>query len=547
MKKRLLLLLVSLGICTNALASTDLIAVFRQALFSDPTYQQAIAQTLATQENVPISRSVLLPSMIVTAQPSLTKTHNTGVNTAFSAAADNIRMLNMQLAVTQTVFNYAQFSALCGACAGAKQAAATLNAAVQNLMLRTAQAYFSILQDEDNLTYTKANKDAFYKQLDQIRQQYKVGLKTITDVYTAQAAYDSASATYIAAQTILANDRENLRAITGVYYSNLSKLSETFPLTSPRPTSMEAWVNVAERQNWAIKASQFGVQAACENIKQQFAGHFPTLNAQGSYNVDLTRNTTTTLISDAGTSKNRSATVALNLNLPIFQGGLVVSQTNQARYNYQLALQQLEFTVRSTVNTARQSYLNVNSGILKIQADKQAIKSAVSSLEGLREGYLVGTQTLVDVLNQQRQVYLSQLEYARDRYAYVNNLLALKNAAGTLSVDDLQAINTWLISGTLIQENNPDTTYESEGMEDTFTESKNQSHKKHIKSITKEHSAKHQSKTKTTAHAKKKAVKTAAAHPVKKKAEKHVSTAVAKHPKKEPVTASAIMPVKAKT
>ena len=33
---------------------------------------------------------------------------------------------------------------------------------------------------------------------------------------------------------------------------------------------------------------------------------------------------------------------------------------------------------------------------------------------------------------------------SHDRYAYVDNLIALKAAAGTLSVNDLQAINIWL-------------------------------------------------------------------------------------------------------
>src|SRR4029077_20223180 len=122
---------------------------------------------------------------------------------------------NMTLNVSQTVFDFGQFSGLASAFALSRGADATLNAATQSLMLRVSQAYFNILKDQDNLIYIRSTRTAFAKQLDQVTQQYRVGLKTITDVYTARASYETSVANYIAAEATLATDRENLRAITG--------------------------------------------------------------------------------------------------------------------------------------------------------------------------------------------------------------------------------------------------------------------------------------------------------------------------------------------
>ena len=450
MKRKILALAVLSGFFSAANA-TDLLEVYQQALSSDPIYQQALSQRLFTKEGVPISAAALLPNVSLAVVPSITRTANSGAQTAGIAALtprnNTARAYTVTLTATQTIFNYTQFTTVAGAVALSKGADAILNAALQDLMIRVSTAYFAVLNDEDNLSYTEASKVAYAEQLDQVKQQYNVGLKTITDVYTAQAAYDSAVATYIQAQTTLANDKENLRVITGKYYPNLSSLSESFPLVRPKPMNVETWVQLAQCQNWNVKSNRYNVDNALQVVRQNFGGHLPTVTLQGIMDRLYTNNISSNRNLDVrtGPSMTTNREVAFNINVPIFEGGGVVAATNQAVYGFQIAQQTLEQVVRNTINATRQSYLNVISGISQISADREAIKSSISSLEGMEESYRVGTETLVDVLNQQQKVYEAQTQYANDRYGFVKNVLLLKQAAGTLSFDDLRAINAWLI------------------------------------------------------------------------------------------------------
>lgn len=454
MKKLSLFILLTLFWHTSNAA--DLIEVYQQALVNDAVFAQAISQRLATKEGVPISFGALLPNINLSANPNLNRIGYAG--TSYQSTIPtigspilprNITTQNyaLNLSVTQTVFNYAQFATVAQQISLSKGADATLNAALQSLMTRVASAYFAVLKDEDNLRYSEATKLAFAEQLDQIRQQYKVGLKTLTDVYTAQASYDSASANYIQAQINLTNDRENLRVITGVYYPHLLSLSDDFPLISPLPSNVEKWVQIAVCQNWSIKSAQYNVDASRAIIHQQFGGHLPTVSVQAAairtYTNSINKYNTVTSRNGPGTESDRQ--VMFNVNVPIFSGGTVTALTNQAVYNYQVTQESLEQTIRNTINTTRQSFNSITSGISQIEADKQAIKSTISSLEGLEASYNVGTETLVDVLNQQQKVFQAQTQYATDRYAFVNNILALKQAAGTLSFADLRAINAWLV------------------------------------------------------------------------------------------------------
>lgn len=437
--------------------AADLIDVFQQSLVCDTIYQQAIAQRLVTKTGVPINVAALLPQIAFSANPSATRSSFSGTflarfaNTTIAPRNTTTLAYDMTLSASQTIFNFSQFAQVRGALAASKGADATLNSALQDLMLRTANAYFAVLRDEDNLRYSRATKLAFREQLSQIKEQYKVGLKTLTDVYTARASYDSAVANVISSETKLANDRENLRVITGVYYPKLAKLSKRFPLVRPLPMDIEKWVQVALAQNWNIKASRWEVEIARQTIKQQIAGHLPTVSVFGKYDRMYSRNVNSynSLNERQGPGTETDRQVALNVNFPIFSGGGVIAQTNQAVYQYQIAQQQFEKTVRDTLNLTRQSYLGVIAGISKIKADQLTIESTIRSLQGLEESYRVGTETLVDVLNQQQKVFQAQTQYAQDRYQFVIDFLTLKQAAGTLSFEDLCSINAWLSENTM--------------------------------------------------------------------------------------------------
>lgn len=452
-KKFLSSSLLLIGFYTNQpVYAADLIDVFYKALTCDTVYQQAIQQRLVTKTGVPINVAALLPQIAFSANPSATRSSFFGTfltrfaNTTIAPRNTTTLAYDMTLSASQTIFNFAQFAQVRAALAASKGADATLNAALQDLILRTADAYFAILRDEDNVRANVATKNAFAQQLSQIREQFKVGLKTQTDLDTARASYDSAVASLIAARTELANDKENLRVITGTYYARIAPLSEKFPLVKPIPMNMEKWTEVSLAHNWEIRASRFNVEQSKQGVKQQIAGHLPTVTLQAKYDRMYGRNVNSynSLNERQGPGTEIDRQIGLNINFPIFSGGSVIAQTNQAVYQFKIAEQQFEKTVRDTLNTARQSYMGVVAGISKIKADRLTIQSTKSSLRGLEESYKVGTETLVDVLNQQQKVFETETQYARDRYQYVLDFLRLKKAAGTLSFDDLCSINAWL-------------------------------------------------------------------------------------------------------
>ena len=96
------------------------------------------------------------------------------------------------------------------------------------------------------------------------------------------------------------------------------------------------------------------------------------------------------------------------------------------------------------MQTVRSSFNNVNASISSIEAYRQAVVSAQSSLDAMEAGYQVGTRTIVDVLDATSTLYNAKQQLSDARYSYMINELNIKSALGTLNEQDLQALNARL-------------------------------------------------------------------------------------------------------
>lgn len=430
---------------TTTVSATDLLTVYNKALQSDPLFKASYAEWQAQRENLPISRASLLPQLFATGSVGRSYTNNEiGSNDTVDGA--NARYYanttSLGLSITQPIFNFSNWAKVSNASAVVKQAEADLASSAQDLMYRVASAYFNVLQAQDVLRYTQEQKKAVGEQLRQQKQRFDVGLIPITDVNDAQASYDSIVAQEIASANELQDMEERLQEITNEKYENLYVLRNELTLITPQPENAEQWVKTAEQQNYALLSARYATLSAKENISINVGGNFPTVTASGEYGQNYSSNN----LGQDRFSRAKGMSAGINVNIPIFQGGEVSARTQQAGFLYQKAIANQERVHRKTISETRMAYWGVLSGISKIKADRQAVKSKRSALDSNKNAYDAGLRTIVDVLKAEAELYQAEKDYAKDQYAYILQLLALKQQAGSLSVDDLKIVNNWLVA-----------------------------------------------------------------------------------------------------
>ena len=439
-KPEYLLTAVLIAFHSSTASAVGLLEIYNHAIDSDPVYKQSIATYQATIEAKPQAQAQLLPLIRLEAN---TGRHSQDITQSnifgqITTRTENFGSRGYSLDLTQPIFHYDRFLTVHLADSQIQQALAQMDAAHQDLIVRTAQGYFNALAADDDLAFAHAEKAALDKQLDQSKQLFEAGMVAVTDVQEAQSGYDRSVANEIVAVNAVDNSREALREITGDFFSNLSTLNETIPLVTPNPDNIEEWVTTSQQKNLQVIAARHALENARQTIDIQKAGHMPTLDLVAKKDL------TSPLGIGTNTSELDDTFIGLQLNMSIFQGGLVTSRTRQAQQFYDRALEQLEQQLRAAQRQTREAYLGVISGVSKVTALKQAVLSSETALEATQAGYEVGTRTAVDVVTAQRTTFQAKRDYAQARYDYLLNTLRLKQAAGTLAPEDLAQINSWM-------------------------------------------------------------------------------------------------------
>ena len=406
-------------------SAANLFEVFEAALTSDPDYLVSGAEHRASRE--------LRPQALADLKPRIRLSFDTHWNERQQRGS--YRSDSLVLDVQQPIYRRDRRIAVDQADSRIASAGALHSAARQDLMVRVAERYFRVLEAGDELNFARATLEAFEQQLAQSRQRFQVGLIAITDVEEAKAGFDLSRAQQIAAENALDIAGEALRETTGEYHQTLAPLRK-MQLVMPEPNDIDMWTRIALEQNLRMLAARRDAETARTEIERIQAGHSPIIDAVGSVGLND---------SESGPfGETRRANVGLRLSLPVYSGGAILSRTRESQHRYQRALEVMERERRRAQRETRDAFLGVNSGISRVHALEQAVRSSQTAAEAIEAGFQVGTRTSVDVLDAQRDLFRARRDLSEAKYGYILNMLRLKRAAGVLADDDLQLISSWL-------------------------------------------------------------------------------------------------------
>ncbi|HET8883113.1 MAG TPA: TolC family outer membrane protein [Solimonas sp.] len=425
--------------------ANSLLDAYHAAQHNDAVLEAALEARNAAVEAQPQARALLLPSLTASASAARERYRLDGADSVVDdpsdpqPAADDARFSATRrtygLDLRQPLWSVESFQKLRQSHLEVAQAEAEYRDAQQALILRVAEAYFGVLAAADNLGANRSERAAYGALVDQAQKKLQTGLGARIGVEEAQSFYTLTEQSVSDAELALFDAQRALLQITRVP-TDIVPLRSEIPLVSPQPASSDDWLAATRHDNYAVQAAQLAMNAAGRGVSVVRGRYWPTISLQGSLGK--------TEVPDVLGGDQRIDSIGVVAEWPIFQGGLVHSQSREAAARFRQTRAEYEGRVRLAERDTLAAYRGVLAGIRKIRSGRLAIDANHTAVEASQNGVEAGTRTEFDLLNAQTNYYAALRAYYQSRYDYLNDTLKLKAQAGRLSEADLTAIDAVL-------------------------------------------------------------------------------------------------------
>jgi outer membrane protein len=437
-----LALLAAAGAHSQTLRLTQ---AFQQALRSDPSTLAAEQALLAGREKAVQGEALLKPQVSLGASVTGISSH------AYSNLPDPVSSLvspdssghvgEAAVKVLQPLYN-ASYSAskqqLISQTAGAE---IRWTAAMQDLTKRVAESYLAVLSAQDTLRVTRAEETTLAEQRERAQARFDVGSGRITDVQEARARHDGTVAKLIGAQSALALRQAQFHWLTGASAQGLADLSSVSRLPAPPPELLQDWQRKGQERNAYVQSKRIELDVARQEVAKYRLDSRPTLDLVGAYTMKGKGGDLSPLVA---ADRERTASVGLQLSIPLYTGGALNSREREALAKMRQTEQELAGAQQDVQLQIHDAYLALHTGLARVQALQRAQESSQSALDATVLGRDVGIRSQPDVLDAQQRFYAAQLDASQARIDVLLAQVRLAWAAGQLSESDLQAIDATL-------------------------------------------------------------------------------------------------------
>ena len=379
---------------------------------SGQTLTEAFAYAYNTNPQILAQRALLratdeqVPQALSNWRPTVTLTGNAGyerIGVAIQAAPTTFGSFptrSVDLRITQPIYRGGRTEAATRQAINTVQSTRAQTLGVETTVFQAvAQAYLDVVRDQTLVEVNRSNEQVLRRQLEATQDRFRVGEVTRTDVAQSESALAQATATRITSEGTLEISRSNYARAVGHPPGRLVQPRERPVL----PATREEALALATHNNPNVISANFTELAARDNIDVVRGQLLPTISLVGDLNRNISPSSTTLRVSRIDT-----ASVTAQLTVPLYESGLIWSQTRQAEQTVGQRRSQVDDARRLAVQLATSAWETLISARAAIASFGAAVRAAQIALEGIQQEALVGSRTVLDVLISQQQLFTTQ-------------------------------------------------------------------------------------------------------------------------------------------
>ena len=413
---------------SNVMAA-DLLSLYQAAMADNPLLKMREMGIERARAEADVAGSKLLPQVSLQASTSRNDYHDVATDLKYNGQ-------RITLSARQALFDLPSVYRRDGARYTVQQTEREAELARMQLTGQLSDYYLQALEADDEMQQLQAEKEAAAKQVARLRAMYARQMAKITDLSEAIAYQQQLLTREIDVANKAAAARVRLGELSGGKPDQLAVLNRSeFP---PVPESEESWVTAALETNPDVAARTQSVLASRSGAAGASAEHLPLLS------LSIQRNQSNQDIDNSPRRDFNVSTIALELSLPIYQGGRISAAQSSALAQVAIAEKQLDATQRSVERETRLNFASAQANRARIDSTDNEVAALKQTVTAQERGYEFGVVTVINVLDARRRLLRARVDQAKARYDYLRDLIGLRLRAGRLGAIDVAEFNGWL-------------------------------------------------------------------------------------------------------
>ncbi|MBF0098492.1 MAG: TolC family protein [Magnetococcales bacterium] len=386
-------------------------AAVDNALARSPIIQRQAAAVRAAREIDPQSLSRLLPLVNITAS----KTLDEKTSYRRSQMTSSNEPLQVGLSIAQPIFNYVNWLGRDQSTSQIDAAVADLNFAQQDLVVRVATLTSNWLEAREVYELSDSHIKTTTKAAHVVGLRFKAGESTETELHAAESKTAQAETNTINARNVMDKAAAGFVEVVGELPSPHLVLP-TFRWQEPPQFEKRLSEFIEGRAD--IRAARARMQEADITTKMRRAEHVPTLRFTHTDTHTWDSERLGGLSGRSFKEDMESQSSVLSLDIPVFSGGAIASRTRQAQADWEGRVSEVDRLRLLAMRESQEARLDVANLQMVIKAQERALHSNQKALAGLQEGFLAGTNTILELLNTQYEALTMQTNLVRNRYQH---------------------------------------------------------------------------------------------------------------------------------
>lgn len=454
MKQHHLLAAATLALCALSAQATDLMQAWQAARQHDPQAAAADAARAAGETRRAQAASLWRPNVVLSGSAGRMSADSATSGAQFAApgfgqsngvsfdtSVNNGTSARWALTARQPLYNPERSAQRQQLEIGADAASLQWLATQQELMLRTTQRYFDVVLAERKLALLRQQQAAVDRTLIEAKDRFELGDAPVTDTHEASARARGLQAQVLAAQSELELAQTILADATGLPAGDMQVLPPAGEVAPTDLPPLDHWLAQAQENNPLLRLQKANAESAHQETLKHRAAAAPTLDLVAQAGRDRLSGS-----GDFGAASNtsRQQMIGLQLNVPLYTGGMRSARLEEALRLEDKARAEVEQARQQTNQQTRSAWLGLKTGQARLNALAEAVTASQARLDATRLGRQVGDRTTLDLLNAENDASSADLALLQARIEVLHNRLRLQALAGQLDEARLQTVNALL-------------------------------------------------------------------------------------------------------